>query len=257
MTGNPEKPFEESPVALVTGGARRVGAALCRALSASGYRVVIHCNRSLAEARMLQEELGGAEYAAVLAADLAKGGAGQLVCSAEKAFGRLDGIVNNASTYRRKPLLAISDNELREDLEVNFLAPFQMMREFARRGKPGWIVNVLDGRIAKDDVECAGYLLAKKSLADATRLCALDWAPLGIRVNAVAPGFVLPIEGASEDALARLVERLPLRRRTPVEELAQAVLFLASTSSATGTILYLDSGMHLQKSDTGEKSTRL
>ena len=101
------------------------------------------------------------------------------------------------------------------------------------------------------------YLLAKKSLAEATRLCALDWASLGIRVNAVAPGFVLPVEGASEDALARLVERLPLRRRTPVEELAQAVLFLASTSSVTGTILYLDSGMHLQKSDTGEKSTRL
>lgn len=257
MGVNSGSSLEDRPVALVTGGARRVGAALCRALSASGYRVVIHCNRSHAEARGLQDELGGAEYAAVLAADLAKGGVGRLACSAEKVFGRLDGIVNNASTYRRKSLLAISDSELREDLEVNFLAPFQVMREFARRGKPGWIVNLLDGRIAKDDVECAGYLLAKKSLAEATRLCALDWAPLGIRVNAVAPGFVLPVEGASEDALARLVERLPLRRRTPVEELAQAVLFLANTSSVTGTILYLDSGMHLQKTDTGEKSTRL
>ncbi|MBQ4479808.1 MAG: SDR family oxidoreductase [Victivallales bacterium] len=231
-------------VVLITGGARRVGAALCRAFAADGWRVVIHCNGSHATALRLERELGGTETAAVVVSDLRKGSAGLITC-ASGVFGRLDGVVNNASVYSRRSLSEMTEAELREDFEVNFFAPFTLMREFARRRKPGFILNLLDGRIAKQDFESAGYLLAKQSLAEATRLGALAWAPLGIRVNGLAPGLVRPAAGVPLAKMERLVAQLPLKRRTTEQELAEAAVFLAKSPGITGEVLYVDAGMHL------------
>ena len=130
------------------------------------------------------------------------------------------------------------------------------MREFAARRKPGFILNLLDGRIAKQDSRAAGYLLAKQSLAEATRLGALAWAPLGIRVNGLAPGLVRPAAGVPLAKMNRLVAQLPLKRRTTEQELAEAALFLANSPGITGEVLYVDAGMHLASADLGEIGTR-
>ena len=231
-------------VVLITGGARRIGAVLCRAFVAAGWRVVIHCNRSCMSAVRLAKQLGGESVAAVLSADL-RCDAQDVVARAATILGRLDGVVNNASVYSLRPLTEMTEASLREDFEINFFAPFTLMRAFANRKKPGFILNLLDGRIVKQDVQAAGYLLAKQSLAEATRLCALAWAPLGIRVNGVAPGLVRPSTGVPMAKMDHLVAQLPLKRRTTEQEIAEAALYLANASCVTGEILFVDAGMHL------------
>ena len=239
----------ESPVVLITGGARRIGAALCRAFASAGWRVVIHCHRSQAAAKRLARELGDA---AVICGDLREDSQ-RLVEQAAACFGRLDGLVNNASTYQRRSLDEMSEDALREDFEVNFFAPFALMRAFAARRQSGFILNLLDGRVTKQEPQAAGYLLAKQSLAEATRLGALAWASLGIRVNGVAPGLVRPAAGVPLSKMSRLVEKLPLKRRTTEAELAEAALFLANAHGVTGEILFVDAGMYLAEVSLGEK----
>lgn len=244
------------PVAFVTGGARRVGAALCRVLVAQGWRVVIHARRSVPEAALLRDELcGGAagEVASVLEADLREADCESLLGRAAEVFGRLDALVNNASCYRRTGLLSSSQEQYEEVFRVNYGAPFALMRAFARRGQPGVILNLLDARMDLQDVGSAPYLLSKKALRDATLLCAHAWGKLGIRVNALAPGLVYPPEGVPLSAMAPLLASLPLSQGTSEEELAKAALLLMESPSVTGEILYLDGGMHLPGIPMGEK----
>ena len=206
--------------------------------------MVIHCNRSRTSAERLARRLGGEDVAAVLVADLRHEASG-LIARAVNVFGRLDGVVNNASIYCKIPFDKLTEISIHEDFELNFFAPFSLMREFAARRKPGFVLNLLDGRIAKQDPDVAGYLLAKQSLAEATRLGALAWAPLGIRVNGLAPGLVRPADGVPMARMNRLLEQLPLKRRTTEQELADAAIFLATSPGITGEVLYVDAGMHL------------
>ncbi len=249
-------PCSNDPVALITGGARRVGAALCRALVAHGWRVVIHARRSVVEAEGLRDELcgsAGGEVASVLAADLREVDCEAILGAAVEAFGRLDALVNNASCYTRTGLLSSSQAEYEEVFRVNYEAPFALMRAFARRGQPGAILNLLDARMDLQDTGSAPYLLSKKALRDATLLCAHAWGKLGIRVNALAPGLVYPPEGVPPAAMEPLLASLPLSHGTSEEELAKAALFLMESPSVTGEILYLDGGMHLPGMPMREK----
>ena len=216
-------------VVLITGGARRIGAAFCRAFVADGWRVVIHCNRSRAAATCLARQLGDGS-AAVLPADL-RIESSEVVERAAACFGRLDGVINNASIYYRRPFDELTEALLREDFEVNFFASFALMRAFAARRQPGFILNLLDGRLGKQDVQSAGYLLAKQSLAEATRLGALAWASLGIRVNGLAPGLVRPKHGVPMSRMDRLVAQLPLRRRTAIAVSKMAIPLSFNNSS--------------------------
>lgn len=248
--------FFNDPVALITGGARRVGAALCRALVAHGWRVVIHARRSVVEAEGLRDELcgsAGGGVASVLAADLREADCEALLGAAVEVFGRLDALVNNASCYTRTGMLSSSQAEYEEVFRVNYGAPFALMRAFARRGQPGVILNLLDARMDLQDTGSAPYLLSKKALRDATLLCAHAWGKLGIRVNALAPGLVYPPEGVPLAAMEPLLASLPLSRGTSEEELAKAALFLMESPSVTGEILYLDGGMHLPGMPMREK----
>lgn len=251
MSKNQE--ISSSPVVLVTGGARRIGAEFCRGFAAAGWRVLIHCNNSVEAAGKLAMELGGREHSQVLVADLQDGNADGVVRDAVSVFGRLDAVVNNASTYQRRDLLKMTESELAEDFIVNFLSPFGIMRAFARLGKPGVILNILDGRISKQEPKCPGYLLAKKCLAEATQMCALAWGKLGIRVNGIAPGLVRPKDGVPLSAMDSLVAQLPLGVRTSEDELVKAAIYLAEAKNVTGEILYVDGGLHLANAELGEK----
>ena len=248
--------MQAQEVILITGAARRVGAALARRLARAGYSLVRHCREARrSEASALAEELGGEACARIVSGELAERGcAARLFAAAENAFGAPVGIlVNNASVYHRRNLLDASEEELLTDFQVNFLAPFALMREFAKRGRGGHIINLLDARIGKCDADSMGYTIAKEALASATRTCALAWAAQGIRVNGIAPGFVLPPDGVPAERMQPLLQRLPLRRRTTEEEVADALLFLLQCPSVTGEILYLDSGLHLPTYPVPEK----
>ncbi len=243
-----------SPVAFITGAGRRIGAAIARTLAAAGYRLVLHCNDSRKEAEALVDELGGPGRAEVLQGDLTDAAFCALAISqAVECFGRLDLLVNNASRYTRLPLIDTSLDEFQRLFFLNCFAPIELMREFAALGTPGCIVNLLDARIAKIDHKAAAYHLAKQTLAEATRMAALAWAKQRLRVNGVAPGLVRPAEGVPLSRMAHLLPFVPLGIRTPEEQVASAVRFLAENDVVTGEILYLDGGLHLADASIGEK----
>ncbi len=246
----------EPRVALVTGGARRIGRAIVERLSESGWAVAIHCRRSLAEGAALAARL--ATPSVVLAADLAEDGVPEsLVRRAFSWRGRLDLLVNNAAVYRLGALGAAGGEDLDECWRVNARAPLLATSEFARLrasssssdGEPGRVVNLLDARIASVRADQAAYWLSKRALADATRVAALSFAP-GLLVNAVAPGSVLRPErsaapGGGPTPPSDPAGIAPVGRHPGVGEVAEAVVRLATVQSVTGQVLFVDGGMHL------------
>ncbi len=235
-------------VVLVTGGAVRIGREICLAFARTGAAVVVHYRRSAAAAEALLAELNqlGGGHRLV---------AGDLVCAAVRerliadllASGcRPTCLVNNASTYRRRPLAKVDEACLREDFEINFMVPFLLMRDFANHCGEGCIVNLLDQRVAAVEPSAGAYGLAKKCLRDATEAAALEWAPR-IRVNAVAPGLVLPPPGVSPAKMLPLLANVPMGEASPATEVAAACVYLASTPSITGQTLFVDGGLHLTR----------
>ena len=237
----------DKPVVLVTGAAVRIGRAISWEFARAGFRVVLHYHRSQSEARALTAELEAMFPAGhlLVAADL------RLSQDRESLFAVLrerallpSVLINNASTYRRGPLLELDEAGLDEDYAVNFVAPLMLMRLFARHCQSGCIINLLDQRVAVTEACAGGYGLAKKNLRDATELAALEWAP-GIRVNGVAPGLSLPPPGVPAEKMERLLANVPLRQPVAPEEIGRACVFLANAPSITGQILFLDGGQHL------------
>lgn len=230
--------------ALVTGGARRIGAALCKALAAEGCRVVIHYNRAERPAAALAAHLrrNGAQAWTVVGDFRAPHFAERVVRQALAAAGNLDILINNAAVFDKQRLLQVTEAALRAEWEVNLRAPLLLMRAFARRRKRGHIINLLDCRVASHQSDAMPYSLAKKSLADLTCLAALELAP-GIAVNGVAPGPVLAADTAG--AVRESAGPLPLKIRPTVQEVVKAVLFLLQSDAITGQIVFVDSGRHL------------
>ena len=242
-----------APVALVTGGALRIGAAICRTLCLAGYDVLIHCNRSIEAARVLQAEfleLGAASE--VLTADLADGDQiERLMQDAWRFADRLDLVVNNASVFSRQPLESADAAEFDRQWRVNALAPILITRAYAREMRvrragyeigTGCVVNLLDRRVATDEAGCLAYLTSKKALAAFSRSAALELAP-DVRVNGVAPGAVLP---PSAGVMSETAGDAPLPVRCLPEDVARAVLYLAQSECVTGQTMYVDGGQHLQ-----------
>ena len=235
-------------VALVTGGAHRIGRAICLALARAGYAVVIHCNRSRKDAEELAAEIRAAGgQAGVVSADLADFSAADLIADAEKALGPVTLLVNNASLFGEDTFATLDADSLDRHLDVNLKAPILLSQAFARAlpaEREGVIVNLLDQRVVHPGPDYFSYTVAKTALHDATVTMALALAPR-IRVNGVGPGPVLPNIHDGEDGIAREVARLPLRRRVTPEEIAAAVVYLASARSVTGEMIAVDGGQHL------------
>ena len=221
---------------LVTGGALRVGAALCRAFARAGARVTIHCRSSRAAAEALAAELPGSGHA-VAVADFSAGAAG-----AEELWRRLAGpvevLVNNASCYRLPESMAHLYDP------VNHLAPVALMERFAAQNiAEGAVVNVVDQAVLNPrPAEEERYLESRRKLAEATREFALRYAARNLRFNAVAPGPVIPPRGLESSKMEKTLRSVPLGRPVALDDLADAVLFLAGCSSITGVVLPVDCG---------------
>jgi len=238
-------PFTDWSV-LVTGGAVRIGREISRAFARHGARVVVHCNRSRPEAEALVREMPTrGEPHIIVCGDLTDRPFRQGLLSSLADQGICpDCLVNNASTYRRMPLLEANEPQFREDFEINFFVPFLLMQDYARHVGHGCIINLLDHRIDMVDPGAGGYGLAKKALARATEAAALEWAP-DIRVNAVAPGYSLPPPGAKPGKKDPLLKTIPMQEPSRPPEVAAACVFLAQSTAITGHTIFVDGGMHL------------
>ena len=242
---------DTAPVALITGSARRIGAAIASHLHQSGYRVVLHAHRSSDELQQLAFAFELARPGSVLAlqADLRDAEAlPDLVEQAVAHFGRLDALVNNASTFFPTPLGQITAEAIDELYAVNARAPLLLGQAAAPhlRRSLGCIVNLTDLHATDPMRDHPAYSMAKAALEMATRSLALELAPK-VRVNAVAPGAILwPESGKDDFAREALLARTPLARIGTVEEIAEAVRWLiADASFVTGHTLRLDGGRTL------------
>lgn len=235
-------------VALVTGGARRIGRTLVLALAEAGFDIAVHYRTSKAEAEAVAAEIaaGTGRRAVALQADLAvEGKAASLVERAAEALGPLTLLVNNASVFREDSIQTMTRDSWDAHMETNLRSPLVLAQVFAAQAEDGAaIVNLLDQRVWKPNPQFFTYALSKAALWAATRTLAQALAPR-IRVNAVGPGPTLPsIHQAPEDFAAE-ARNVPLRRRATPEEIARAVLYLVDAPSVTGQMIAVDGGQHL------------
>lgn len=232
--------------AIVTGGAVRLGRAVCESLAARRCNVVIHCRESLEQANDLAECLGRSGVSTfVVCGDIStEAGCRTVMKRAGKLAGKLDILVNNASIFGCGRITDLTEKDMLEQLRINFVTPVILMREFLKQTARGKIVNMLDQRVAGNESGCLPYLLSKKALAELTASSALELAP-GIAVNGVAPGPVLPAVGKHIPVDKRKAGAVPLERRPTPADIAAAVIFLLESDAITGQVLYVDGGQHL------------
>jgi len=229
--------------ALVTGASKRIGRAIALSLADNGYNIVVHYNNSKDEAFLLCGEIEKKHVEAwPVRADLGKPeGAKKLVDQSLRTCGSLSLLVNNASIFPQADLDDITLPEFNLNMLVNAWAPLCLSRAFAKSAKLGAIVNILDARRPGQDLAHVAYSLSKYTLEGITRLCAAQFAP-NIRVNAVAPGLILPPAGKDLSYLEKLKDRVPLKSYGDPRDIADAVVFLAKSNFITGEILHVDGG---------------
>jgi pteridine reductase len=235
-------------VVLVTGAARRIGASIARMLHARGCDLALHYRGSHEAAVALQGELEQARAGStlLLQADLAEfDRLPELVAHAVGRFGRLDGLVNNASSFVPTPLGRATPAQWDDLFASNARAPFFLAQAAAPhlQAARGAIVNLVDIHASRPLRDHAVYSMAKAALVMATRALALELGP-AVRVNAVAPGAILWPEGGADDgAREAMLARTPLARTGAPEEVAEAVRWLLFDATyCTGQVLAVDGG---------------
>jgi pteridine reductase len=237
--------------ALITGGARRIGAVIARTLHQAGMNLALHYRASAAAAAALQEELHRQRPDSIilLQADLQDtAGLPVLVEQTVARWGRLDLLVNNASNFYPTPLGTATETQWDELMASNLKAPFFLAQAVAPwlQAVQGSIINMLDIYAQRPLENYPIYCAAKAGLAMLTQSLARELAP-AVRVNGIAPGAILwPEDGLSETAQAQLLSRIPLRRRGDPEDIARTLLFLVRDGRyITGQIFTVDGGRTL------------
>ncbi len=235
-----------APVALITGGAKRIGKAIALCLAERGYTIALHYHSSKAEAaaaaRAIQQRRGRCE---LFCCDLSEPlSAQELIERVIDALGRLDVLINNASVFNPGHLKNTCVSELDRSYAIHLRAPYILMQEFASLQKKGQIINILDTKISQNAVTHVPYLLFKKTLADLTRLAAVELAP-AFRVNGICPGPVLAPEGKNPGYLKNVGRTVPLQKPGSPKDICDAVEMLIDHNYMTGQLLFEDGGAHL------------
>lgn len=236
-------------VAVVTGGAVRLGKALSLALAAEGARVAVHYSQSAAQADETVTAIRALGSDAVaIGADLRQSGAAAAIIeNAAARFGRLDILVNSAAVFIPGDLADTTESLWDTHFAINLKAPFFLSQAFAEHvgnEQPGQIVNIADWRATRPGPHYLAYTFAKAGLVAMTRSLALALAP-NIRVNAIAPGAILPPPGKGQDYLTELATHIPLRRTGSPEQVTAALLYLLGAEYVTGDLLFVTGGEHL------------
>ena len=239
-------------VVLITGGAKRVGAAICRRLHAAGASLMLHYRASAGEARLLQAELNGAraDSVALIQADLLDLKAlPSLVEQTVQRFGHLDALVNNASSFYASPIGEITSAIWDDLMGTNLRAPLFLAQAAAPalRKAQGAIVNIADIHAERPLKSYVVYSVAKSGLVALTRSLARELAP-EVRVNAVAPGPILwpDDEAFDEVSRQRIISHTLLKREGTPDDIAKAVHFLlADATYVTGETINVDGGRHI------------
>ena len=235
-------------VALITGSARRIGRAIARHLAEKGWSLALHYNRSERDAERLLKEMAqnypDQEFI-LFQSDLQNLFAvEELVDVVVKAFGQLDLLINNASVFEASPIRETHFDLLDKLMMVNYRAPFLLMRDFAQLVDKGLIINIVDTRITTNEWDYAAYTISKKALWELTKMAALELAP-DIRVNAIAPGVIIPPENKDETYLWKLARKTPMQQPGGFEPICSSLQYIIENEHLTGQLLFCDGGQNL------------
>ena len=239
----------EGKVALVTGGAKRVGRSIALALAERGGEVVLHYHgseREAQEALALVKRAGGKPVAVQGDVSVAVE-VDRIVETAMQAFGRIEILVNNAAIFARTPFGELTEGDWDRFLDVNLKGPFLMCRKVGAimlQQAQGKIVNLADIGAQKVWADYIPYSVSKAGVIALTIGLAKALAP-HVQVNAIAPGAVLLPEGTRAEEQEQAIRRVPLKRLGSPEDIARAVLFLVENDFITGEVLRVDGGQHL------------
>jgi NAD(P)-dependent dehydrogenase (short-subunit alcohol dehydrogenase family) len=235
------------PLALVTGAARRLGRAFALCLARRGYALLLHYNTSRAEAEATAHAIEACNVPVYLAqANLTDASSlSSLVSLASSLPHSLHVLVNSAAIMPAADLRTTSLSDWDSVFDLNLRAPFLLTQKIAdSMAENGLIVNITDVGAHKLWTNYAAYVISKSALEVLTRLQARTYAPR-LRVNAIAPGLVLPADSLPQTTWEQLIQRLPLRHPVALEEMTAALEFLLDTPSITGQTITVDGGYAL------------
>ncbi len=237
-----------SAAVLVTGAGTRLGSLFARHMATLGYDVALHCNHSIAAAQTLAVELRQqGVQSEVFPQDFQTDfDTDHYIGTIKSRFPNLQCLINNASAYEAAPAAKTSRTMLVTQFQVNFITPFLLTSSFARTVGQGQVINILDNKIAYQQYHYAAYLLSKKSLAEFTKMAALEFAPI-LRVNGIAPGVTLPGVTREDAYIQWRIEGIPLKKKGEDAQLMAALDYLLGNEFVTGQILFVDGGESLNQ----------
>lgn len=232
--------------ALVTGAADRIGKSIALHLAKMGFHMVLHYRNSRQAAMLLKEVIEAmGRKALLLQFDFLKDNDyDQLFVELREKGIELEVLVNSASEYVPSGFQNLGNDMFTREMKSNFEGAYLLTKSFARIFGTGTVINLLDTKISKDYTMHLDYMLAKKLLAEFTRMAAIHLGP-DIRINGICPGIILPPKGKDHRFLLNLAEETPLKRIGKLEDIQKAIQFLIECDFVTGQILFIDGGEHL------------
>jgi pteridine reductase len=240
--------FPGNRLALITGASQRIGKAMCEHLAAGGWDIAIHCNRSEQHALELAQQFSdrfAEQKFVVFRADLLNPSETEnLIPQVIEKMAKPDLLINNASVFNPALIKTTTSDFMDRLFQVNFKAPFLLMRDFANYCVKGVIINMADTRITGNKPDFFAYTLAKKALWELTKIAAVEFGP-EIRVNAIAPGLTLPPEGKGEEYLCQLARNIPMKRPGGIAPILKTLDFILGNDYLTGQLLFCDGGQNL------------
>ena len=237
--------------ALVTGGGRRIGEGIAKALAADGWFVYIHCHKSSDQAsEVLQEIKSYNGNGIVVNQDLSEPGAAEsLMRKVENGPAPLTALINNASLFEYDTVATITEKSLDEHFAVNVRSPTILSKVFAdslRKGTTGCIINILDNKVYAINPDYLSYTISKVALQGVTSALAMALAPK-VRVNGIAPGITLESGNQGNASFIKGQTMSPMGHVSSVEDITRSVLFILNSSFINGNVITIDGGQSLQK----------
>ena len=234
---------------LITGAARRVGAAISRRLAADGWTVIVHYNRSKTEAELLANEIreAGGVCSTVHADMASRSDVESLMERCAALHGPVDCLINNASVFYYDDIASVTWESLHDHLSTNLIAPVFLCRDFAQRFNgltDGCIINILDQKVANLNPDFLSYTVGKVGLGGLTEILAMALAGR-IRVCGIAPGLTLISGKQTQASFEKAWRAPPLGRSTTPDEIATCVQYILASPAMTGHTIFLDGGESL------------
>ena len=227
--------------AIITGGAIRIGQAMACHLASQGYNIALLYNSSEPE-EALEKIRGFKVKCKTYKCDLSD------LVLVEKLIGKVTGdfsdvelLINSASVFIQENIEKTSFETLESTMNINLMAPYLLMREYKKQINKGSIINILDERIMKNIPTFAAYSVSKSALAHLTQLAAVEWGE-AVRVNAIAPGLILPPQGETDEYLKRNAKNIPVKKHGNLEDILKALDYLLMSPFVNGETLFVDGG---------------